>query len=870
MNQTQIKWVTDLLTEGVAPELGGLRDQVAGLLFGKGTEQANAVIQALAVFGWNIPHGASQIGNKKALSSEAGRLWAARQHALGSDWETGGITLPSAHQTATVAWKFVETAGKGNTVESLAESLSNADSSDRAMAVEILKENGFTLTQQATASSLNLVAKVRAKMNGRNEMTGALQAAVFDWEMAQVKAYDEDLKKQGVPAGQRKNAVGLLATKGQLLSRSMVKVSDKTDLKVAAAVEFYAQQWKGQLDGFDMRNAETLMAGVLAGLSPAMRTHVVKVLAKNGVGWDTKDLSLAMAEDPLTFLVAQRETYLENRVQSILPETLKESDAVSLARAVDHTLTQLEEGAILATTFTPRLEQAMEAAGVEPSLISMVPQDLRNAPALLVRRYWQGVSSVLLAYAEAQDTQAATTASVLPPNFMTRMEDNLESEELKPTLNADGGVEGVNAQQRVAGEIGVRTEADGITDGQGAISDVIAPVPSVESVNTDRQEPSASSLETPAGRVPGNYLGEGSFMEVWRDGNDVVKEVKEVVGKENSGEQYRLSAEQRKQLAGDTVKFGNNVGEALQEVFGRTIVPTMRVEGNTIRMKFVEGSSLDDFLEESPQWNRAISQKELAVSHAIRAFSSIHGAMDPLINGFDYGIDDLSSNFRFDAAGNLTAWFDPIMVFPPLETRITSRLGTLGTRETAPLIEAVQAESSDSIESVNADRQEPSAVSVLAGQNVLDAGDVTGVEQETVVQDRRGNPIRVEQTGGAPLSRQDEWEWKVRDGKLTTTVYGKAPQPKSSDDTTGENLLKVDEKVSQGYGNALETIEAIQRMLNSIGGGSTTPNVTPTPPSGTGAQIRVRPGLSIGEPFIRGWREGSLVKRLGYLGLVGS
>ncbi len=169
-------------------------------------------------------------------------------------------------------------------------------------------------------------------------------------------------------------------------------------------------------------------------------------------------------------------------------------------------------------------------------------------------------------------------------------------------------------------------------------------------------------------------LDEGSFSRVWRDGDEAVKEIKELVG--HPDELYRLGDADRATLASHTAEFSNDVGDALRGRHG-DVVPPMSVDGREIRMAFVDDGLTFEQLRsiDAGAADRALLGKDRLVAEANESLGLDYGVSGQLPDGHRVLVDPQMANFRFDENGNVVAWFDPVAVFPPERLRVRDSPG---------------------------------------------------------------------------------------------------------------------------------------------------------------------------------------------------
>lgn len=162
----------------------------------------------------------------------------------------------------------------------------------------------------------------------------------------------------------------------------------------------------------------------------------------------------------------------------------------------------------------------------------------------------------------------------------------------------------------------------------------------------------------------------GGKAYAWRDGNDVIKQMREVTKGHSaigSGDEIpvRLTPAQQAQLANDTVEFTNQVHGAMPD-----IVPKFTSSGaGQIRVPYVEGKTMDDLAREGgvgvgSAHEAAYRAQQDAIARANGALGLRNGETGELASGSTVSIDDNPANFRFNADGSIKSWFDPVLVTP--------------------------------------------------------------------------------------------------------------------------------------------------------------------------------------------------------------
>jgi hypothetical protein len=163
------------------------------------------------------------------------------------------------------------------------------------------------------------------------------------------------------------------------------------------------------------------------------------------------------------------------------------------------------------------------------------------------------------------------------------------------------------------------------------------------------------------------YLGNGSFSDAYLQGDQVVKEVKEVVGP-SAGIRYRLDQNGRRLLAEHTTEFTNDLRQA--DGFAN-IVPQFRNRGpGRMEVDFRRGSKAED-LPTAEARLRAIDEQETAVERAHRYFGIEPNGSGTIEGGWKVQVDPNGENFLFNQDGSIAAWIDPVMVWPPASLQIS-------------------------------------------------------------------------------------------------------------------------------------------------------------------------------------------------------
>jgi hypothetical protein len=173
-------------------------------------------------------------------------------------------------------------------------------------------------------------------------------------------------------------------------------------------------------------------------------------------------------------------------------------------------------------------------------------------------------------------------------------------------------------------------------------------------------EKAAAPVAETASRIK---IGEGTFSTVYREGDMVVKEIKpRVLGVGDVP--VSLDAAGRAELATTTVNVTNEVADAI----GHNIVPKMVDAGDgVIRQPFVDGMHITElkFGRDPQALLRANDQMTELTTKAARSLG-MDSPYESLSSeaGWRLKIDTNAENFRFDQAGNVVRWFDPVSIFP--------------------------------------------------------------------------------------------------------------------------------------------------------------------------------------------------------------
>jgi hypothetical protein len=157
-------------------------------------------------------------------------------------------------------------------------------------------------------------------------------------------------------------------------------------------------------------------------------------------------------------------------------------------------------------------------------------------------------------------------------------------------------------------------------------------------------------------------LGEGAFSIAYKQGDHVIKEIKDVVP--GVGDvAIRLSAADKARLAETVSELTNEVGAHM----GGTMVPRLDVAGpGMLRQPVVEGKTMAELAKgDFEAADRATRNMSDATGKAAKGvgLDSPYGYLETP-DGWHAIIDTNPANFRFDSHGNITSWFDPVAVFP--------------------------------------------------------------------------------------------------------------------------------------------------------------------------------------------------------------
>jgi|GEM_PF-6341587 len=158
-------------------------------------------------------------------------------------------------------------------------------------------------------------------------------------------------------------------------------------------------------------------------------------------------------------------------------------------------------------------------------------------------------------------------------------------------------------------------------------------------------------------------LGEGAFSVAYKQGDNVLKEIKDTVP--GVGDvPTKLSQADRARLADTTAELTNEVGSHMPH----GMVPKMEHLGDgTLKQPYVEGQTIKD-LQRGGDWD-AVDRAQRAMDEATGTAAKGIGLDGPYgyletPDGWRAKIDTNAANFRFDAKGNITSWFDPVAVYP--------------------------------------------------------------------------------------------------------------------------------------------------------------------------------------------------------------
>lgn len=153
-------------------------------------------------------------------------------------------------------------------------------------------------------------------------------------------------------------------------------------------------------------------------------------------------------------------------------------------------------------------------------------------------------------------------------------------------------------------------------------------------------------------------FGEGATSKSYRDGDRVHKVVKNEVADE-WGREVPITDAERDFIAENTVELNQGLHEAMPDV-----VPDMELaEPGVMSQSFVDGRMMGDLRGDALANAQANVSQALANAHDTLGLTA--GQVGDFPNGFVVRIDVNPANFRFDAAGNITGWFDPVSIVPP-------------------------------------------------------------------------------------------------------------------------------------------------------------------------------------------------------------
>lgn len=153
-------------------------------------------------------------------------------------------------------------------------------------------------------------------------------------------------------------------------------------------------------------------------------------------------------------------------------------------------------------------------------------------------------------------------------------------------------------------------------------------------------------------------FGEGATSKSYRDGDRVYKVVKNDVADE-WGREVRITDAEREFIAENTVELNQGLHEAMPDV-----VPDMELaEPGVMSQPFVDGKTMLELKGDALANAQANVSGAIANAHETIGLGA--GQVGDYLNGFIVRIDPNVANFRFDAAGNITGWFDPVSIVPP-------------------------------------------------------------------------------------------------------------------------------------------------------------------------------------------------------------
>jgi hypothetical protein len=159
---------------------------------------------------------------------------------------------------------------------------------------------------------------------------------------------------------------------------------------------------------------------------------------------------------------------------------------------------------------------------------------------------------------------------------------------------------------------------------------------------------------------------EGGFMKTYKDEGDpdVYKVAKARVRYSDDQVRY-ISEDDGAKLVETHAGYHNKVADALGDV-----VPREEVVGKgVVKQKFSDGLTYDD-IKRTGGWQakkNATDQIKRLVAKAQKATDLPAGATADareVPGGYAAKIDDNVTTFRFDQDGNVTSWFDPVILAP--------------------------------------------------------------------------------------------------------------------------------------------------------------------------------------------------------------
>jgi Flp pilus assembly pilin Flp len=173
-----------------------------------------------------------------------------------------------------------------------------------------------------------------------------------------------------------------------------------------------------------------------------------------------------------------------------------------------------------------------------------------------------------------------------------------------------------------------------------------------------RAPESGAQTASAAAPIADTALPGGTFSTVRREGDDVVKEIRETV--EYGREPWHLSPAERAMVA-DTQAHYSNVLRDVPEL--AAIVPETRVTApGVMRQRFVGGLDYHQlYARDRALAERAVQNSKRITEVARRRLQDEMARRGPHAE-LDVEIDTGYWNFRFDEQGRVTGWFDPVVI----------------------------------------------------------------------------------------------------------------------------------------------------------------------------------------------------------------